>query len=339
MGKQIVSQLTPEEDDLDLVDPYEAFWRAEKDRKSGNIVDEQRSYLVTDRNDVALALRAAVKNLFDVEKVKPNESLLEIGCGIGYFRSLVPQKFHDSFLHTDPSELALAEARKQYPDGVFARVDAMRMDTIRTGSVDRIFGMNVFNYVSAAHRKRILDEALRVLKPGGALYALSDLQPNDRSILPELAKEANIPLRYADASKMHSNGVTYVKAVDRREGSNYLSAMSDMLGMLDDNGGGRYVPTGPYLAEKVLHPVFQRRFAQADVYGIIGVGPAPLLAPACLVRTNTYARVYDVLKQSRSSVFRALAQYIDSDEELSKYRFSNLRRLEIAAIQMNKGVK
>ncbi|MCX6733283.1 MAG: class I SAM-dependent methyltransferase [Candidatus Peregrinibacteria bacterium] len=332
-------QSTPEEDDLDLVDPYEAFWRAERDRESGNIVDEQRSYLITDRNDVALALRAAVTNLFKEEKVKPNESLLEIGCGIGYFRSLVPPKFHNSFLHTDPSELALAEARKQYPDGMFARMDAMRMDTIRSGSVDRIFGMNVFNYVSAAHRKRILDEALRVLKPGGALYALSDLQPNDRSILPELAKEANIPLRYVGTSKVHSNGVTYVKATDRREGSGYASAMSSMFGMLDGEEDGRYVATGPYLAEKVLHPVFQRRFSQADVCGIIGVGPAPLLAPACLVRTNTYARVYDVLSQSRSSVFRAFARYIDSDVELSGYRFPNLRRLEIAAIQINKGVK
>lgn len=326
----------PEEDGFDLIDPFEKFWRAMKDRESGNIVDEQRSFLTTDRDDIALALRAAVKNLFEIEKVNPRESLLEIGCGIGYFRSLIPRKFHSGFLHTDPSELALVEARKQYPDGTFERVNAMRMGTIRSKSVDRIFALNVFNYVPAAHRKRILDEVLRVLKPGGALYALSDLQPNAHSILPMLAKEARIPIRYAETSKMYSNGVVRVGVVDRRKGSGYSSAMGAMLGGGDDI---RRVYTGPYLAEKILHPLFQRRFSQAEIAEIIGAGPAPLLGPACLVRTNTYARVYDIMSQSPNRLFRALARYVDSDEELQKYRFPNLRRLEIAAIQMNKGVK
>lgn len=298
-----------------------------------NIVDQQKSYLRTDRDHVTLALRSAVKNLFAMEEVGPDESLLEIGCGIGYFRSLVPPQFRDNFLHTDPSLEALGEAKKLYPDAKFKMIDAMRMQGIPSRSVNRVFALNLLNYVSPSRRKRILDEVDRVLKPGGTFFALSDLQPNPRSILPTLAKEANIPLQHAGISTMHFNGSCYVKAVDEREGSGFAQA----FGGSPTNSKKSYVPMGPYLSEKVLHPLFQRHFSKSEFVGIVGRSPLPLLTPACLVRMNTYARLYDVLGSSK--FLNTYSRIIDSESEVQGERFPHLRRLEIAIIQMNKGVK
>lgn len=305
------------------------------DPENFNIVAQQRSYLESDRKYVHAALRNAVKNLFSQEGIKTSENLLEIGSGIGFFSTLVPGKFRKNILQTDPSQEALDEAKKQYPEGNYRRLDACAMYAIPSSSVDRVFGLNVLNYVGESRRKRIVQEAHRVLKPGGAFYALSDLQPNENSIVAALAREAGIPLAYAKTSTQNRKGIQYVAAIDTRVETPLSAGILSMLG----GGDRQYHPTGIYFSENVVDPLFRQYFVESEVGGIVGSGSMPILWPACLVRQNTYARIYDVLSRSPSRLMKKNSRHVDFENEIEKARCGKLRRLELAVIEMNKGVK
>lgn len=93
------------------------------------------------RADLAIAARAV--DLAGLEQA----SLLEVGCGSGYYSEILETlaRTHIAYTGIDYSAVMVARARKRYPSGQFRQMDATRLDF-----ADASFDI-VFNGVSLMH--------------------------------------------------------------------------------------------------------------------------------------------------------------------------------------------
>lgn len=128
---------------------------------------------------------AARKALLDQAALRPNQRVLEVGCGTG---TLVIQIKH---LHPrievtglDPDPKALARARRkaaranvaiQFDIGVAGEL------TYPAASFDRVFSSFMFHHLPADEKVKMLSEARRVLKGDGELDMLDFEGPEDKS--------------------------------------------------------------------------------------------------------------------------------------------------------------
>jgi MPBQ/MSBQ methyltransferase len=98
---------------------------------------------------------------------KREGSLLEVGCGLGgVIRYLTRQWPASSMTGINVMEDQLGMCRKRVPDATFTRMDAVKLEF-----ADESFE-NVISVEAAFHfdtRHKFLEEAFRVLKPGGYL--------------------------------------------------------------------------------------------------------------------------------------------------------------------------
>lgn len=95
---------------------------------------------------------------------KPDEPVLDYGCGIGNLSACLAGRFH-SVEGYDPSPESLKVARQQAPTAVFHESTA----TI----AERRFGLavlsSVLHHIAPSERSRILSEVRQKLAPGGRL--------------------------------------------------------------------------------------------------------------------------------------------------------------------------
>jgi SAM-dependent methyltransferase len=122
----------------------------------------------------------------------PDRSLLEIGCGIGRLSlALAPEMA--SVTGLDVSGEMIAQARRRAAGVVnarFAQNSGRDLSDIRDGTVDVVLAADVFPYLVAAGEelaRRHIEEAARVLRPGGALLILNysyrgDLEADRRDV-------------------------------------------------------------------------------------------------------------------------------------------------------------
>jgi ubiquinone/menaquinone biosynthesis C-methylase UbiE len=133
-----------------------------------------------------LGLRAAHHDLADQASLQPGQRALEIGCGTGNLALVLKRRQpHAEVVGLDPDPRALERARRKaaraglrlafdhgfaeelpYPDGAF----------------DHVLSAFMFHHLEPASRRRMLEEAKRVLRPGGSLHLLDfggRVEPSD----------------------------------------------------------------------------------------------------------------------------------------------------------------
>ncbi|MBI2624834.1 MAG: class I SAM-dependent methyltransferase [Candidatus Nealsonbacteria bacterium] len=108
-----------------------------------------------------------IKFLFD-NYIIPGEKVLDLGCGNGRFSAFVKDKKADYF-GTDASERLIAIAKRNYPGVSFQAADAFNLP-FPSNFFNKVYIIAVLHHIpSKDKRLRFLDEAKRVLKPGGLL--------------------------------------------------------------------------------------------------------------------------------------------------------------------------
>jgi ubiquinone/menaquinone biosynthesis C-methylase UbiE len=106
-----------------------------------------------------------------VAAVHGDARVLEVGCGTGNYVRTLSSRIGCPCWGVDPSAEMLSQARARAPDVRFQVGRAERLDYV-PGSFDLVFSVDVIHHVG--DRPRYIDEAYRVLAPGGQLCTVTD---------------------------------------------------------------------------------------------------------------------------------------------------------------------
>ncbi|GEM_PF-6193699 len=94
------------------------------------------------------------------------ERVLDVGCGQGRYIGLAKTYFGDSaFSGVDFSDVAIAKARENHPDGLFFVSRAEELSAIPDASIDLLITIELLEHVYDV--KKTVSEFSRVLKPNG----------------------------------------------------------------------------------------------------------------------------------------------------------------------------
>jgi ubiquinone/menaquinone biosynthesis C-methylase UbiE len=123
-----------------------------------------------------IGTEAAHRQLVDQAGIEPSHHVLDIGCGTGNLTLLV-KRLHPraEIVGLDPDPKALARARRKAEERGFAvRFDRGFSDELpyAEASFDRVFSAFMLHHLALDAKEKTLREARRVLRSGGAFYAL-----------------------------------------------------------------------------------------------------------------------------------------------------------------------
>src|SRR5215813_7210004 len=153
---------------------------------SAGATDRQRTYIPAAGYDWLLPLydgfaklmgsEAAHRQLVDQAAIEPSHQVLDIGCGTGNLTLLV-KHLHPraDVVGLDPDPKALARARRKgEARGFPLRFDRGFSDELpyADASFDRVFSAFMLHHLALDVKEKTLREARRVLRSGGAFYAL-----------------------------------------------------------------------------------------------------------------------------------------------------------------------
>lgn len=185
-----------------------------------------------------LGVASAHRPLADQADVRPDQRVLEIGCGTGNLVLLV-KRLHPGaeVVGLDPDPKALARARRKAErEALPVQLDLGFAQDLPypDESFDRVFSAFMFHHLEPDGKERTLREVRRVLKPGGSLHLLdlggakvrSDglmarlqhrselLQDNFGDRIPTLMREAGFadPMEVAHRVTRVLGRVTYYRA-------------------------------------------------------------------------------------------------------------------------------
>lgn len=116
---------------------------------------------------------------------------VEVGCGLGQLRALLPTDIRDWVIHTDVSEWLVRGLLDKFPDARALTADVVKMP-FETGSVDALLGLCVFD--SFPDPTRAATEIARVLRPGGRFIHFLDAATNIEPLLLALVGRGRLPL-------------------------------------------------------------------------------------------------------------------------------------------------
>ena len=133
-------------------------------------------YTLGDPERLRAATREVVEWLVVQGVLGPGRRVLEIGCGAGRFvEALAP--FVGFVTGLDVSPAMAAEARRRAharPNSAVVRTGGRDLSAFASGSFDLVLAVDSFPYlVKAGVAEAHLDEAVRVLRPGGELVILN----------------------------------------------------------------------------------------------------------------------------------------------------------------------
>lgn len=131
-----------------------------------------------------LGFDRARQELISQANVKPDQQILDIGCGTGTLVLLLKRQYASvEVVGLDPDPKALRRANtKLMRAGVSVQLDRGFADELpyKETSFDRVFSSFMFHHLEGADREKTLKEVLRVLKPGGSFHLL-DFVADDSS--------------------------------------------------------------------------------------------------------------------------------------------------------------
>jgi ubiquinone/menaquinone biosynthesis C-methylase UbiE len=105
---------------------------------------------------------------FLFEDLKEGEKVLDLGCGNGRWYKVFKEKKADYF-GLDNSEKLIEIAKENFPDAKFFIGDALNLP-FQDNFFDKVYSIALFHHIpSDDFRIKVLEEAKRVLKPGGIL--------------------------------------------------------------------------------------------------------------------------------------------------------------------------
>ena len=117
------------------------------------------------------SVQNCVRNLLGLARISPQDEILEIGCGVGRVgRELIAHCRSWTGCDVSAKMLAYAEERLKGIDNI--RLVLLRRGGLRefkTGSFDVVFATNMLGHLDEFDRWRYVEEAFRVLRPGGRL--------------------------------------------------------------------------------------------------------------------------------------------------------------------------
>ncbi len=110
------------------------------------------------------------------ETLGPTNELdvLDLGCGIGIFEGLFENDF-GSIVGIDVSEMSIEAARKNHPDVEYVLYEGQTLP-FPDEQFDVVFTVCVMHHVDPDEWQRFIDQAKRVLKPGG-IFAVFEHNP------------------------------------------------------------------------------------------------------------------------------------------------------------------
>lgn len=118
----------------------------------------------------------ARQDLVALAGVKPDQHILDIGCGTGTLAVMLKRALSGvQVVGLDPDPKALRRARiKAQRAAVSVQFDEGFADELpyKRGSFDRVFSSFMFHHLEEHERVRMLHEVVRVLKPGGLFHLL-----------------------------------------------------------------------------------------------------------------------------------------------------------------------
>ncbi len=185
-----------------------------------------------------LGVASAHRPLVDQANIRPDQRVLEIGCGTGNLAILV-KRLHPGVevVGLDPDPKALARARRKAErEALPVQLDLGFAEELPypDESFDRVLSAFMFHHLESDGKEKALHEVRRVLKPGGSLHLLdlggakvrSDglmarlqhrselLRDNFGDRIPTLMREAGFadPMEVAHRVTIFVGRVTYYRA-------------------------------------------------------------------------------------------------------------------------------
>jgi len=158
---------------------------------------------------------AAHRQLVDRAEVEPNHCVLDIGCGTGNLTLLIKRLHpHAEVVGLDPDPKALARARRKAEERGFAvRLDRGFSDEMpyAEASFDRVFSAFMLHHLTLDEKAKTLREARRVLRSGGAFYALDFGGPGHANgIIAHLLRHAHLGDQHRIPALMREAGFAEV---------------------------------------------------------------------------------------------------------------------------------
>ena len=123
--------------------------------------------------------RIEIKKLRRMRPIEPGFTALEIGCGRGAGAGIILDTFRPRLIYTTDLDVEMLDRAREYvrPEKM-GRIRLVAADgstlPFKTGSIDAVFGFGVLHHIP--DWRRAIDEAARVLKPGGT-YFFEELYP------------------------------------------------------------------------------------------------------------------------------------------------------------------
>ena len=194
-----------------------------------------------------LGMESVHRQLVNQARIQPDQRILEIGCGTGNLAILI-KRLHPGaeVVGIDPDPKALARAqRKARRKTLYVHLDRGFAEELpySDASFDLVVSALMFHHLGPEEKEKTLEEARRVLKPGGSLHlvdfggatARSDgflarlhnrserLRYNFGDRIPMLMREAGFADPTEVAHRVTIAGrFTYYRASTPREGSDAL---------------------------------------------------------------------------------------------------------------------
>ncbi len=179
---------------------------------------------------------------------KPNELVLDLGCGDGAVGEYWRQKTSSKIIGLDFSHTALTRAQKRKVIPIQSNIDHSL--PIQSNSVDTVFFGDVIEHIYSP--KIAIQEIHRVLKTGGRLilscpnmgywryrihYLLHGLFPETEWIEPELYNSQHIrffnkQLLYQILDKYHFQPTQFIGVSRRRLDQPFLKKLPSLFGMI-----------------------------------------------------------------------------------------------------------
>lgn len=147
---------------------------------------ERREFLPAAGRDVFLPLYDPLVRLMGFDRarqelisqvdIKPDDHILDIGCGTGTFVVELKRRYPNAQVAgLDPDPKALRRAKKKIKRAaVSVRLDEAFADELpyKADAFDRVFSSFMFHHLEEHEKRKTLDEVRRVLKTDGSFHLL-----------------------------------------------------------------------------------------------------------------------------------------------------------------------